>query len=53
MASTNISHPARRRRLIWLALPLAAVVVATGIDWSLGSGPLEPALSAADWGTAG
>ena len=53
MASKDISHPTRRRRLIWLALPLAAVAIATGIDWSLSRGPQEPALSAAEWGTAG
>ena len=53
MASTDNSHPARGRRLVWLALPLAAVVIATGIDWSLSRGPEEPALSAAEWGPAG
>ena len=53
MASTDISHPTRGRHLMWLALPLAAVAIATGIDWSLSKGPQEPALSAAEWGPAG
>ena len=39
--------------MIWLALPLAAVAIVTGIDWSLSRGPQEPVLSAAEWGTAG